>query len=397
MMKVLIADDDPISCRLLDTLISNWGYTVISASSGREAWEKFKSDRDIHLVVTDWMMPDLDGIQICRNIRGMQDSRYTYIILLTAKTQIHDLVAGIEAGADDFVTKPFNQHELKARITSGSRMVRLENDLEEKIRELTIAYALMRQDLEAAAQLQKNMLPPEGAQYTGIRCAWKFKPWDQVGGDLFNIVELQNSSIGLYILDVSGHGVPAALQTVALGRMLSPYDPNASLLINAEPGKPDEIVSPGEVACRLNQRFQFATSKGDFITFLYGVLNPESMNFRYSRAGHTRPIHISDGKSMSVADDGGGIPIGILPDYEYRNYEISVKKGDRLYLYTDGLIEATNADGERIGENRIAELLASAHGSDLEECISGLIIDVANWHEGKPLSDDLTIVGVELT
>jgi sigma-B regulation protein RsbU (phosphoserine phosphatase) len=394
-MKVLIVEDEQTSLELLRKLITSWDYEVITASDGDEGWEKFQSEADIQIVVSDWIIPGIDGLKLCRNIRETSEHRYTYIIILSAKTEINDLVEGIEAGADDFVTKPFNNLELKARLKSGTRLVRLENELAHKIDELSAAYEQMKDDLEAASLLQKSMLPSENIQFEKIDYAWNFSPWDKVGGDLFNIVKFSEDKIGIYILDVAGHGVPAALLTVAMGRMLSPYNPDASLLKKINDEGKDSIVEPAQVARLLNSRFQFATSRGDFITFLYGVLDLNKMTFKYTRAGHPTPIHISNGEVMEIPDDGG-IPIGIIPDYDYKEYEICVSRGDRLYLVTDGYYESVNPRGVRFSEKRTADILLRHHKTDISTGIAKLTEEVQLWHNNNISTDDMTIIGLEI-
>jgi diguanylate cyclase (GGDEF)-like protein len=128
-MKVLIADDDPISRRLLEVKLQQWGYEVEVASGGKEAWRALQSRNGPKLAVLDWMMPDMDGLAICKEVRKEKAEAYVYIILLTAKSQKQDIVQGIEAGADDYIVKPFDAHELKARLWAGTRILRLHADL----------------------------------------------------------------------------------------------------------------------------------------------------------------------------------------------------------------------------------------------------------------------------
>jgi DNA-binding response OmpR family regulator len=127
-MKVLIADDDPVSRKLLQSYLQKWGCEVTSAQDGAEAWSCFQRD-EFPVVITDWMMPELDGLELVRRIRSGPRSRYVYLILLTAKGQKEDLVEGMDAGADDFLTKPFDRDELRVRLRAGERIVALEQQL----------------------------------------------------------------------------------------------------------------------------------------------------------------------------------------------------------------------------------------------------------------------------
>jgi len=141
-MKVLIAEDDPVSRRLLESYLKKWGHDVVVAVNGGEAWRQFEQ-QEFPLVISDWMMPEVDGLELVRRIRGHQRPGYAYIILVTEKSQKEDIVAGMDAGADDFVTKPFDRDELHARLRAGERIVALERRLEEQNRALREAQAAL--------------------------------------------------------------------------------------------------------------------------------------------------------------------------------------------------------------------------------------------------------------
>lgn len=129
MMNVLIAEDDPVSCRIIEATLRKWGYDVVVARDGKEAMKVLKYAEAPRLAILDWMMPGMDGIEICREVRKGPNQPYTYIILLTAKSQKQDMLAGLDAGADDYITKPFDSHELKARLRAGNRIMDLQDEL----------------------------------------------------------------------------------------------------------------------------------------------------------------------------------------------------------------------------------------------------------------------------
>ena len=143
-MRILIAEDEPVSRRLLEATLVRSGYEVDAVGDGERAWELLQSDRDIQLAVLDWMMPGLDGIEVCRRLR-VRHGAYVYVILLTARDRKEDVVVGLEAGADDYITKPFDPQELHSRIRAGERIVRLESGLETKVKELEAALAHVKQ------------------------------------------------------------------------------------------------------------------------------------------------------------------------------------------------------------------------------------------------------------
>ena len=130
-MKILVADDDPVSCRLLERLLEKWGYDAIITHSGTEAWEALQAEHAPRLALLDWMMPGIDGLEICRRVRARSSLPYVYIMLLTANDKVGNLVEGLESGADDYLTKPFHPQELRARLRVGLRMLELEGSLVE--------------------------------------------------------------------------------------------------------------------------------------------------------------------------------------------------------------------------------------------------------------------------
>jgi len=141
-MKVLIADDDGVSRRLLQSYLQKWGYEVVVATDGLEAWQLFQQE-DFPLVITDWMMPGMDGPELIRKIRASEREHYVFTILLTSRSQKEDVVEGMEAGADDFVNKPFDRDELHVRLRAGERILKLERKLEEQNRALREAHAAL--------------------------------------------------------------------------------------------------------------------------------------------------------------------------------------------------------------------------------------------------------------
>jgi len=131
-MKILIAEDDAITLKMLERKLGSWGYEIVSFTDGKAAWEKLQQDDALNLLLLDWMMPGMDGIEICRKLKRQPKDTPTYIILLTARDQEDDIVAGLDAGADDYITKPFGNNELRSRVNVGRRMIALQNELLEK-------------------------------------------------------------------------------------------------------------------------------------------------------------------------------------------------------------------------------------------------------------------------
>jgi sigma-B regulation protein RsbU (phosphoserine phosphatase) len=394
-MKILIAEDDLVSRRILASRLEKWGHRVVTAQNGREAWDLFR-DIEFSIVITDWMMPGIDGVELVRRIRSSRPLGYVYTILITAKQQKKDLLEAMNAGADDFITKPFDKDELHVRLRAGERIIELEQNLAHRNRDLNIANERMRRDLEAAADIQRSLLPSQTPDVPGFNFSWKFKPCEVLAGDFLNIFPLDDRHVGLYILDVSGHGVPAALLSVTLSRLLSP-NPYQSILIKKKHGsKHYNPVSPSDVARQLNDHFQLDRSIGQFFTLLYGILNTETGEFRFVSAGHPGLAHLPK-KGDAVILTHAGYPIGFTGsgEGEYEENLIRLNKGDRLYIYSDGITEAKNPDNELYWEERLIENLVETLRIDLGESLNVLLDSLENWRGMDEYEDDITIIALE--
>jgi len=146
-MNVLIAEDEPVFRRMLESTLTGWGYDVVVTADGLQAWEALQQEDAPHLAILDWMMPGIDGLQVCRKVQnlGPEHEVRPYIILVTAREAKEDIVAGLEAGANDYITKPFNREELRARLRVGVRVVELQKSLAERVNELQEALAHVKQ------------------------------------------------------------------------------------------------------------------------------------------------------------------------------------------------------------------------------------------------------------
>ena len=143
-MKVLIAEDERVSRTLLARTLSDWGYYVVVSEDGSQAWEMLQDDEPAKLALLDWMMPGTDGVELCRKVREVPRLQHMYLILLTARGSKQDIVEGLQSGADDYVTKPFDAEELRARVQVGARIVRLESELGGRVKELEDALSQVK-------------------------------------------------------------------------------------------------------------------------------------------------------------------------------------------------------------------------------------------------------------
>jgi phosphoserine phosphatase RsbU/P len=393
-MKILLVDDEPAILSIQSKILNQWGYEVEVAKDGHTAWEKM-ADPAINFVISDWIMPGISGVDLCRKIREAKLERYVYLLLCTAKDRQEDVVEGLDAGADDFLIKPIDLNELRVRIRSGERVLNLERKLENHNSQLRQAYDQARKDLKAAAAMQMSLLPSSSPQAIGIQGEWFFHPSHYVAGDIFNLCTIDESHVGFYILDVSGHGVPAAMLSVSLSMLLRPDAGSENLLKrwNARSSRP-EPISPEQVLTELNHRFQ--NKEDRYFTMIYGVYDHAYSRVHISLAGQPSPLLLrTSGKIERLGD--GGYPIGIWPQSEYERFEISVQPGDRLILYSDGISECRDADGQQYGDARILQYFeARTTSHTLKELCTEFEREIEAWNkDAVNFEDDISMLALE--
>ena len=224
-----------------------------------------------------------------------------------------------------------------------------------------MANERMRRDLNAAAKIQRALLPTTLPEVRGVRFAWTFKPCEELAGDILNVVRLDDRHVGLYVLDVCGHGVASALLSVTVSRFLSTVPDSSSLLLRKDEGATDYTLVPAaEVAAQLNRRFLFSPATEQYFTMVYGILDLESRQFRYISAGHPPLVHVPADAPATILE-APGFPIGItIADYE--EHMVHLKPGDRLFLYSDGIVEAKDDRQRHFGTRGLADFLDEGQG-----------------------------------
>jgi phosphoserine phosphatase RsbU/P len=250
----------------------------------------------------------------------------------------------------------------------------------------------MKRDLDAAARVQQTLLPDNLPQVPGWSFAWSYRPCDELAGDALNIVRINDDLIAVYLLDVSGHGVPAALLSVTATRGLHPRAGGAASLV-AGPGPNPEAVDPVQVASRLNSLYPMASNGGHYFTMIYGLLDVHTRRLRFTVAGHPGPILAASGKQPQRLDVSG-FPIGMVEDAEYDESVIELQPGDRLYLHSDGLTEEVNAQDDQFGDERLLGAIADCRALGLNDAVESLVRQVIAWRGEDHLRDDVSILAI---
>jgi sigma-B regulation protein RsbU (phosphoserine phosphatase) len=380
-MRILIADDDKIALEMLSKQLEDWGHQVVAARDGEEAWRFYLRD-GYDVVITDWLMPVIDGLELVKRIRQSEAAHYVYVILLTVKSQMADLVEGMDAGADDYLRKPFDPSELRVRLRAGERIIQYEQ-------KLATTNARMKRELDAAASIQNSLLPTLATMGRG-KFAWTWRPCDELAGDILNIVRLGPDHVGLYLMDVTGHGVAAALISTALSRVLTTLAPGDAVAGNGG----DSTASPGEILKNLNTWYIRNLQTERLATLFYSVYNVVSGELRYSSGGHNPALLFKRNGGVDKLESTGPI-LGFLVDADFEERSTYLEPGDRFFVYSDGVTEALNDLGEPFGIERLEQLLRSASQTPLDEALSQLVRDIEAWSQPEGVVDDVSCVVAE--
>lgn len=252
------------------------------------------------------------------------------------------------------------------------------------------AKEALEHDLRLAARIQDALLPPAELKVGGLRIARAFHPCTSLAGDAAGVVAFAHGPVGLYLLDVSGHGVGAALLSFTLTHLLSPGVEGSLLLEHT--GEGPGVVPPSRVAERLNRQFPMDRTR-QYFTCVYGVFDRTEGRFQYVMAGHPAPI-VLPRTGPPAPLDGGGLPIGMIEHATYDDKSVMLSPGDRLYFYTDGAIEALDADEQEFGSRRLIEAIDRVRGLPLRAGLDLVARAVLDWSGGR-LRDDVSLLAIE--
>ncbi len=397
MSHILVLDDSRAQRKLISKMLTNWGHQVTCCERPQDALEALQ-DTSISLILTDWIMPEMSGPEFCRAFRKMERESYAYVILLTSKSEKAEIAQGLEAGADDFVSKPVDGHELRARIRAGERIVRMQQTLVEQNRhirtnlaEIRELYDALDRDLKEAQGLQESLVRETFKDLGTAQISLTLKASGHVGGDLVGFFPISDTCVGLFSLDVSGHGVTSALLAARLAGLLGTAAPEQNVAMEPDPAGGWRALPPGDVAQKLN-RIMFE----EMTTELYFTLGLAEIDLctgkgRMVQAGHPHPVVQS--KTGEIDWIGtGGMPVGLLPDAEFDDFPIQLQPGDRLFLYSDGITELGHPLGGFLGEDGLAEILKNSETCSGPEMLPRLVADLEAYCGRSEFEDDVSAV-----
>jgi sigma-B regulation protein RsbU (phosphoserine phosphatase) len=389
--KILIADDHIVNRRLLVSILKKEGYEILEAADGEEAIELALRELP-DLILLDIVMPEKDGYEVCSELQREGRSANIPIIFLSAKTEIEDKIKGLELGGADYVTKPFDKGEIIARIRAQLKIRDLTKKLMLANQELVEKQGLIDEDLKAAAEIQKSLLPISPLNIDKIDVAWRFMPCQRIGGDIFNMLRLDENHWGFYILDVSGHGVPSALVAVSVSQMM--HLPIGFLLKKSIRSSPYyEITPPAQVLKMLDREYPIERFN-KYFTMSYLILNTKEGGIRYSNAGHPPPVLVRETGTLELLEEGGTIigMEGVVPFYEGKK---QLRFRDKLIMYTDGIVEYQDRNGTFYGENRFYGELQRLKDKPVSELVDAIIDSMMDFGDNNEPHDDISLLGID--
>lgn len=399
-ITVLVVDDSRAQRALVAGYLKKWGFSVREAATGLQALEICKAQR-VDMVLCDWMMPEMDGLEFCEAFRALERKNYGYFILLTSKSEKKDVAEGLDTGADDFLSKPVNSVELRARLNAGLRLLDMEDQLirqnkktEKALGELQQLYETIDRDLVEAGKLQQSLIPVRDRQLSNGRVSLHLKSARHVGGDLVGFIRFSDDRLGIYSIDVSGHGVCSALLAARLAGHMNGHNKSQNVAFERMSDGTYRHRSPEQVATVLNERMLAELDTDLYVTLAFADINLTTGQVFLTQAGHPNPVVLSAGGEVTY-HGCGGLPVGLIEGAVFDRTEFRLDPGDRLMLFTDGITECENPDGKILDEDGLQNLLRKHRSSKGLAMLDALFADLYTYAEKDELDDDISAIVFE--
>ena len=376
--KILVVDDEPdvqpLFMQRMRREIRAGRYELVFAQNGVEALEMLNQDSGIDMVITDINMPKMDGLTLLEQIPSVDPNIRS--IIISAYGDMKNIREAMNRGAFDFVTKPLDFEDLQVTI---ERTLRHLLEWREALSSRDQLVALQN-ELNIASQMQQSILPTQFPRGPDFQVYASMTPARNVGGDFYDIVHLEDNRIGVAIADVSDKGVPAALYMMS----------SRTLLKGAAIG----CESPSQVLDEVNSLLQDDSDTGMFVTLFYGIYDPATNEFTYANGGHNPPLIVHADGSSTVLAMTGGVALGVVPSIQYEQTTVAVSPGDTILLYTDGITDATNEEGEFFGLERLQATFAGNPPRDSRAANDAVFEALQNFVGDAAQADDITCLAL---
>jgi two-component system sensor histidine kinase ChiS len=382
--KLLIVDDEEMNLWTLRNILSFDSYEIVEATNGFEALDILSRDSSFDLVILDLMMPKMSGFDVCYKIRETFTENQLPVLVLTAKTQISDLVEGFSSGANDYLSKPFSREELLARVKSLVKVKRLTSKLVTKL----LVETRREIDLDAARAVQRTLLP-ETFDIPNIEVSTAYYPAELAGGDLFGAhFDKQGNRAFFFIGDVTGHGVSSALVTGISSGAVYSYLNN----LDASQYQDSETVLK-YIANTVNGiLYDSASKSGHNMSMAFVALEYDTQKIIHLSASH-KPVYIANVDECKACIAKGSL-LGQRNNPRFEVKEMDIAPGDVLLLYTDGLSDNQGPEGEKIKSRKVMDLMIATPRSSMK--VKKRILDYMQetW-KGIPQEDDCSIMVIK--
>ena len=345
-------------------------YSFMFAHNGVEALEVLNEEQDIDMVLSDINMPRMDGLTLLEQIPKVDPNIRSVIV--SAYGDMKNIRTAMNRGAFDFITKPIDFEDMKVTIQRTLRHLELWREALES-RDKLVA---LQNELSVANKMQQSILPTCFPKGPGFEIFGSMKPAKDVGGDFFDVLALEDGRIGLVVADVSDKGVPAALFMMS----------SRTLLKGAAIGHD----APGKVLTEVNQLLQEENDAAMFVTVFYAAFDPANGEFAYANGGHNTPLIVHADGSSTLLPTTGGVALGVVPEFTFEETSVTLRPGDRVILYTDGVPEAENNQGDQFGLERLCDVCTKGPSQDVRATNAAVFEAVEAFAGEAPQFDDVT-------
>jgi phosphoserine phosphatase RsbU/P len=372
---VLIVDDAPANLQVVRSILKD-DFKIIVATSGAKALDLVKANPHPDLILLDVMMPEMDGYEVCGILKSTPEARDIPVIFLTGKTETDDETRGFEAGAVDYIHKPFSPAIVKARVHTHLVLRESRDQLARQLLDIN-------NELEMAREIQMSILPQKTPKIGGLEIAARYLPMSSVAGDFYDFIQVDEKHLGILIADVSGHGLPAALIASMLKVALAAQSQNAS--------------DPARILSGLNDSL-CGMFKHHFVTATYVFLDMEKHSMSYASAGHPPLLLWSASARCASEVVQNGLLLGLFPGTLYSSVEVPLGPGDKAVLYTDGILETKSPSDQEFGADLLKGFLESNQHLKADAFAELLLVELADWSEnpkGDGRQDDITILVID--
>jgi sigma-B regulation protein RsbU (phosphoserine phosphatase) len=380
--RILVVDDDEANCDLLTRQLERQGHRVTAVGSGSEALTLL-GQTTFDLVVLDILMPGLSGYQVLERMKADAGLRDIPVIMISALDETNSVVHCIAMGAEDYLPKTFDPVLLRARIGACLAKKHYRDQEQKHVQELLESQRQLERELAEAADYVKDLLPKPSVDGP-FRADWVFLPSAKLGGDCFDYHWVEPGKLGIFLLDVSGHGIGAALLSVSVMNVLRSQ------------GLPHtDFADPADVLGSLNRHFQMENQNNLYFTIWYGVWNQGTGDLKFACAGSPPALLVPPGDGDETQELGTpDMIVGVDTDYRYENRRVHVVPGSRLYLFSDGVYEVRRPGGKMLAFREFTDLLVRRARSGVESTVEAVYDEILSLAGVEHFDDDFSLLEI---